>query len=92
MIGRFESVAAQVASSVTYSSVRRIAELPWLLFAGEFSSQFGQQRIPSLMLSGSSARRRFCSILTYFGCERLNMFYSFESPFSRASDGQEGEK
>ena len=44
MIGRFESVAAQVASSVTYSAVRRIAELPWLLLAGEFSSQFGQEQ------------------------------------------------
>ena len=44
MIGRFESVAAQVASSVTYSAVRHIAELPWLLIAGEFSSQFGQEQ------------------------------------------------
>jgi hypothetical protein len=38
------SLAAQVASQSTDSSVRRIAELPWLLIVGESISEFGQER------------------------------------------------
>jgi len=40
----FGSLAAQVASQSTDSSVRRIAELPWLLIVGESISEFGQQQ------------------------------------------------
>jgi hypothetical protein len=41
---RLGSIAAQVASQSTDSAVRRIAELLWLLIAGEFISEFGQKQ------------------------------------------------
>lgn len=41
---RFRSVAAPGRQASAISASRRIAELPWMRIAGEFGSQFGQER------------------------------------------------
>lgn len=40
MKGCFESVEAQVASSVTYTAVQRVTESPWMRISGGPISQF----------------------------------------------------
>jgi len=83
----FGSLAAQVASSVTYSAVQRIAGLPWSRTSGEFGSQFGQVRpfkqdqlellsfTPSIQLTPRSfddVINRVFALLFFLVCHHLN--------------------